>query len=173
MVRYALMGYGKVSQLHAKALKEAKDSTLVAVWGRDKEKAAAFANQWGILPFTDVQEMVAQTNVDAVIITTPHPLHKEHAILALKAGAHVLVEKPMALTVAECDAMIETAEEEKKLLAVISQRRWYPACKRIRDAIERANWDAHDRQVTMPVGDESTTRVIRGGEAGTRKAEAC
>ncbi|MEA4861212.1 MAG: Gfo/Idh/MocA family oxidoreductase [Sphaerochaeta sp.] len=136
MVRYALMGYGKVSQLHAKALREAKDSTLVAVWGRDKEKASAFANQWGILPFTDVQEMVEQANVDAVIITTPHPLHKAHAILALKAGAHVLVEKPMALTVEECDAMIDTAKQEKKYLAVISQRRWYPACRRIRDAID-------------------------------------
>ncbi len=136
MVRYALMGYGKVSQLHAKALKEAKDSTLVAVWGRDKEKANAFAEQWGILPFTDVQEMVNQANVDAVIITTPHPLHKEHAILALKAGAHVLVEKPMALTVNDCNVMIETAKREKKLLSVVSQRRWFPANQRIHNAIE-------------------------------------
>jgi predicted dehydrogenase len=135
-VRYALIGYGKVAKIHAKALKDAKDSTLVAVWGRDSGKAQAFAQEFGILAYTDINLMVKEAKVDAVIITTPHPLHKEHTIAALRAGAHVLVEKPMALTVSDCDAMVETAKAEKKLLSVISQRRWYPASLRIHKAIE-------------------------------------
>lgn len=135
-VRYALIGYGKVATIHAKALKDAKDSTLVAVWGRDSGKAQAFAQEFGILAYTDINLMVKEAKVDAVIITTPHPLHKEHTIAALRAGAHVLVEKPMALTVSDCDAMVETAKAEKKLLSVISQRRWYPASLRIHKAIE-------------------------------------
>ncbi len=135
-IRYALIGYGKVAQIHAKALKDAKDSTLVAVWGRDSLKAQAFAREFGILAYTDIKLMVKEAKVDAVIITTPHPLHKEHTIAALRAGAHVLVEKPMALTVGDCDAMIETAKVEKKLLSVISQRRWFPASMRIHKAIE-------------------------------------
>jgi predicted dehydrogenase len=135
-VRYALIGYGKVAQIHAKAIGEAKGSTLVAVWGRDAAKAAAFASQWKILPFTDLSKMVREAQVDAVIITTPHPLHKEHTIAALEAGVHVLVEKPMALTVADCTEMIECAQRVGKKLSVISQRRWIPASQRIKDAIE-------------------------------------
>ncbi len=136
MVRYALIGYGKVAQVHAKALTEAQDSTLVAVWGRNKDKADLFAKQWGILAFTDMQKMIAEAKVDAVVITTPHPAHKGNTLEALKAGAHVLVEKPMALTVADCQEMIDCARQEKKKLAVISQRRWLPSTQRIHKAIE-------------------------------------
>lgn len=135
-VRYALIGHGKVAQIHAQAIKEAKGSTLVAVWGRDAKKAAAFGAQWGILPFTDLSQMVREAKIDAVIVTTPHPLHKEHTIAALEAGAHVLVEKPMALTVSDCDEMIACAQRMGRKLATVSQRRWLPASGRIKDAIE-------------------------------------
>lgn len=135
-LRYALVGYGKVAHVHAQALKEAKDSALVAVWGRDAQKARSFAEAWGILPFTDIQQMVTDAKVDAIIITTPHPLHKEHTIASLEAGAHVLVEKPMALTVADCTAMIDCAKREGKKLGVVSQRRWFPASQRVKVAIE-------------------------------------
>ncbi|HKL59129.1 MAG TPA: Gfo/Idh/MocA family oxidoreductase, partial [Sphaerochaeta sp.] len=141
MVRYALIGYGKVAHVHAKALKEAKDSTLVAVWGRNKDKADLFAKEWGILGFTDMQKMIAEANVDAVIITTPHPVHKENTLEALKGGAHVLVEKPMALTVSDCQEMIDCAKQENKKLAVISQRRWLPATQRIHKAIADGKLD--------------------------------
>lgn len=136
MVRYALIGYGKVAQLHAKALFEAEDSQLVAVCGRNEEKAKVFAKQWNILPFKHIKEMITTESIDAVIITTPHPLHKEHTLEALEAGAHVLVEKPMALSVEDAKTMVETAKRLGKKLGVISQRRWYPACQRIHQAIE-------------------------------------
>ncbi|MGH0052695.1 MAG: Gfo/Idh/MocA family protein [Sphaerochaetaceae bacterium] len=136
MIRYALVGYGKVAQIHAKAIKEAKESVLVAVWGRNKEKAERFAATWDISAYTDMQHMIREMQVDVVLISTPHPLHKEHAITALTAGAHVLVEKPMALTVNECDAMIAVARQEGKQLGVISQRRWFPASMRIKKAIQ-------------------------------------
>lgn len=70
MVRYALVGYGKVAHVHAKAIKEAKESTLVAVWGRNNEKAQSFASEWNIAAFTDIKRMVNEEKVDAVIITT-------------------------------------------------------------------------------------------------------
>ena len=135
MVRYALIGYGKIANIHARTLKEAKDSILVAVWGRNKEKADVFAQEWDIKAYTDMQKMITEAKVDAVIITTPHPVHKENAIEALKGGAHVLVEKPMATTVADCQEMINCAKQEKKKLAVISQRRWFPSTQRIHQAI--------------------------------------
>ncbi len=136
MVRYALIGYGKVAQVHAKSLRDVKDAALVAVWGRNKEKAEQFAQKWDLHAYTDLSLMIETEKIDAVLISTPHPLHKEHAIAALEAGVHVLVEKPMALTVADCDVMIETAQKQKKQLGVISQRRWLPASQRIKQAID-------------------------------------
>lgn len=135
MIRYGLIGYGKVATVHAKALKAAKDSILVAVCGRNPDKAKAFADQWGLMAFSSIQQMIMEARLDAVVITTPHPQHMEHSIAALNAGAHVLVEKPMALTVADCDRMIEAATQNNKLLGVISQRRMFPASQRIHQAI--------------------------------------
>ena len=88
-LRYALAGYGKVAQIHAKALADVTDATLVAVWGRSEEKATAFAKQWDI-SFTDLTAMVTEAEVDVVIITTPHPPPRSHDH-RLEAGAHVLV----------------------------------------------------------------------------------
>ncbi len=150
MVRYALLGYGKVAHLHAQALKSVKDAQLVAVWGRNMEKARQFAQKWKIKAYTDLDQMVKEAKVDAVVVTTVHPLHMEHTLQALDAGLHVMVEKPMALTVRQCDLMIEKAEEKHKKLGVISQRRWYPACQRIRKAIDSGNLGTPVvRQVTM------------------------
>ena len=132
MVRYALIGYGKVASVHAQSLAEAKQSKLVAVWGRSAEKAALFAKEWDILPFTDMQKMIVEAKVDAVIITTPHPVHKENTVEALKAGAHVLVEKPMALTVAECQEMIDCTARAGVMLFTGFDYRFSPAALQIR-----------------------------------------
>lgn len=135
-IRYAIMTYGKVARLHARALATVPNAKLVAVWGRDPTKRETFAGEFGIAAYADVARMVRDSSVDAVIIASPHPQHREHALAAFAAGAHVIVEKPMALTVADCDAMIAAASAAKRKLAVISQRRWYPAVKRVREAID-------------------------------------
>jgi predicted dehydrogenase len=80
--------------------------------------------------------MVKQDRVDAVIVTTPHPQHRDGALEASAAGCHVLVEKPMALTTAQCDEMIAAAKGAGKLLSVVAQRRTFPACARIKKAID-------------------------------------
>jgi len=135
-IRYAIAAYGKVAHLHARALKTVATAELVAVWGRDPEKRAAFAAEFGIRAYADLSTMIKNASVDAVIIASPHPLHREHALESLHAGAHVLIEKPMALTTADCDAMIDAARSARRKLSVISQRRWYPSVQRIRSAID-------------------------------------
>ena len=84
----------------------------------------------------DLDELLADPAVDAVTICTPHPLHAAQAIAAAEAGRHVVVEKPMALNAAEADAMIAAAERAGVVLSVISQRRWYPAARRVKAAID-------------------------------------
>jgi predicted dehydrogenase len=135
-VSFALVAYGKVAHLHARALKSTPGVKLVAVCGRDPAKREAFAAGYGIQPYGDIAEMVAVTAADVVVVASPHPQHKEHVIAALQAGAHVLVEKPMAILVEDCDEMMAAAAKAGRLLSVICQRRWYPSVQRIRKAID-------------------------------------
>ncbi|PKL06600.1 MAG: oxidoreductase [Spirochaetae bacterium HGW-Spirochaetae-9] len=138
-IRFGLYGYGKVAQLHAKALAASANATLVSVCGRNADKAAAFAKSWGIEARSSAAEMASRDKVKVVIVTTPHPLHAAHAIECLEAGLNVIVEKPMALKVADCDAMIAAARSRNLSLGVISQRRWYPSTMRIKRAIEEGD----------------------------------
>jgi predicted dehydrogenase len=135
-VRIGLLGYGKVANLHAEALKDVSKGELVAVAGRNVERRNGFAEKWKIASRDTAEEMVQKDKVDAIIITTPHPQHRDGALEALAAGAHTLVEKPMAVTAAECDEMIAAAKKAGKRLSVVCQRRWFPACARIKRAID-------------------------------------
>lgn len=135
-IRFGIMGYGKVAGLHVQALAGVEGCELAAVCGRDQTKAEAFAARYHIAAFTSIQKMVSEQKLDAVIIATPHLQHCEHSIAALEAGAHVLVEKPMALSTEVCDVMIAAANKCGRTLGVISQRRWFPAVRRVREAID-------------------------------------
>ena len=134
-LKIGLYGYGKVAELHARAIASVPGLELVSVCGRDSAKAAAFAARWSIQARASAAEMADLDGAQAAIITTPHPLHRSHSVECSLAGLHVLVEKPMALSVEDCDAMIAAAAGVGRLLGVISQRRWYPAVARVRAAI--------------------------------------
>ena len=135
-LRTALIGCGKVGSIHAGALASRPESQFVAVCDADGFRAAAFAARYGIRPFTDVAAMLAEARPEAVLLATPHPLHAQAAILAAEAGAHVLVEKPLASTLADADAMLAAAARSGVTLGVISQRRFYEPVQRIKAAID-------------------------------------
>jgi predicted dehydrogenase len=135
-VRTALIGCGKVGHTHAKALNTLPESDFVAVCDQNPIRARAFADQYHTRAYGDVQEMVADANVQAVFICTPHPLHAPPAIQAAQAGAHVVVEKPMAASLKDCDAMLAAADRAGVKMGVISQRRLYEPAQRVRSAIE-------------------------------------
>src|SRR4051812_44325045 len=104
----ALIGCGKVGHIHAQALRQLPDVKLAAVCDAQRERAEAFAATYGGRAFADVAELLA-ARPDAVLIATPHPLHAGPAVQAARAGVHVLVEKPLAASLADCDAMIAAA----------------------------------------------------------------
>ncbi|MFO0805300.1 MAG: Gfo/Idh/MocA family oxidoreductase [Gemmataceae bacterium] len=134
MLRIGLVGCGKVGGIHAAALQSIPEAKFVAACDANADRAAAFAAKYGAAPFTDLPAMLK--HVDAVIIGTPHPLHAEPAILAAQAGVHVLVEKPMAATLADCDAMLAAAKRSGVTLGVISQRRFFEPVQRMKAAID-------------------------------------
>ena len=135
-VRVGLIGCGKVGQIHAAALRRLAEAELAAVCDVNAERARAFADLYGTVGYTDVDAMLGEGEVEAVIIGTPHPLHAAPAIRAAEAGVHVLVEKPLAATLADCDAMLAAASRAGVLLGVISQRRLYEPVRRMKAAID-------------------------------------
>jgi UDP-N-acetyl-2-amino-2-deoxyglucuronate dehydrogenase len=135
-IRTALVGCGKVGHTHASALSTLPESDFVAVCDRNLARAQAFAEQYGTGAYIDIQDMVTEADVQAVVVCTPHPLHAQPTILAAQAGAHVLVEKPMAACLGDCDAMVTAADEAGVKLGVISQRRLYEPVQRVKTAVE-------------------------------------
>src|SRR5208283_6188253 len=95
-LKTAIVGCGKVGHLHAQALSRAPESVFVAACGRDPKKTVIFAATYKVKAYVDVEEMIAREGVQALAICTPHPLHALHAVKAARAGAHVLIEKPLA-----------------------------------------------------------------------------
>jgi predicted dehydrogenase len=135
-IRTGIAGPGKVAHTHAWALGNLPESEFVAVCGRSPDRTQAFAQQYGVGAFGNVQEMVTRAGVQAVVVCTPHPVHAHAAIQAMRAGAHVLVEKPMAANLQDCDAMLAAAAWAGVKLAVVSQRRLYEPVLRVKAAID-------------------------------------
>ena len=135
-VRTALVGCGKVGQIHAQALTALPESEFVAVCDVELDRATSFATRFGVKPYTDVARMLDECGVEALSIATPHPLHAEPAIAAATVGVHVLVEKPLAASVSDCDLMLAAARKSGSMLGVISQRRWYEPVERMKAAID-------------------------------------
>ncbi len=134
-LRTALVGCGKVGHIHAQDLAALPESEFVAACDASAERAAAFAARYGIRPFTEVRAMLREAGVQAVSIATPHPLHAEPALAAAEAGVHILVEKPLAASLADCDAMLAAAARTGVVLAAISQRRLFEPVQRVKAAI--------------------------------------
>src|SRR6476619_2186855 len=108
-VRIGIIGTGKASRMHASALQNTTKSSFIAVCSRNQEQAEKFATVYGVRGYSDVSEMISENDLQMVIVCTPHPYHKHPTIEALEAGANVLVEKPLAASLKDCDDMINTA----------------------------------------------------------------
>ena len=136
-IRTAVIGIGKVTEFHAAALSRLGMSNFTAVCSSSMEKAEFFAKKHNIRGYTDVADMVAKEKIDVAIICTPHPFHLAPAVAAMKAGAHVLIEKPFASSLEDCDAMLAASGKYKRQIGVICQRRWYKPVQRVREAIDQ------------------------------------
>ena len=135
-IKTAVIGCGKVGHFHAQAFQRIEGSELVACYGRNMEKTQVFADQYGIRAFTDLEEMVRETGVQAVAICTPHPNHAELAVKCCELGLHIAIEKPLASTLEDCDAILKAAKENNVVGATICQRRFYRPAMRMKQAIE-------------------------------------
>jgi predicted dehydrogenase len=139
MIGVGILGAGYFGAFHARAIAAAKGARLVAVGAEEQSLADAFAGVHGGTPYGDWRAMLDDKAVDAVAITAPHHLHCPFAVAALRAGKHVLLEKPMALSVVECNQIIAAAEESGAKLMIGQIMHFALPCLIAREILDRGD----------------------------------
>lgn len=135
-LNFALLGCGRIGGRHAEHID--KLGNLVAVCDIDSIKADKFGLCYSSKVYYDIETLLEnEKNLDVVSICTPNGLHSLHSIKALRAGINVLCEKPLAISVHDCEEMIKAAERSNKRLFVIKQNRFNPPVAAVKDAIEK------------------------------------
>jgi predicted dehydrogenase len=129
-IRVGIVGFGQIGRIHLEALTRCPDAEIVAVSRRHGPPADVVVD-W----HADYRELLRRAEVDLVAICTPSGDHATQALAALEAGKAVVVEKPLALTLADGERVVRTARERGLFLAAISQRRTEPACRYLKDAL--------------------------------------
>lgn len=134
-VRVGLLGSGYMGRTYAECMAKYNTRTqLVAVSGG--RRAPGLADDYDVDYVATYEEMLARQDIDAVLIATPHSLHREQVVLAAQAGKHVLVEKPMSTSVADCTAMIDACRSAGVMLEVIQTLRFRGTLARAKQLIE-------------------------------------
>jgi predicted dehydrogenase len=138
MIGWGMIGVGDVTEVKsAPAIFRAEDSDVVHVMRRDAERARDFAERHGVARWsTDAQAVIDDPEVTAVYVATPTATHAQYAIAAARAGKHVLVEKPMAMSAAEGGRMVEAADAAGVRLWVAYYRRALPRFVKVRQLLE-------------------------------------
>ena len=137
-IRFALVGCGRISANHVEAIaRHAERAELVAVCDVDPAAADAASARTGAAAFYSLDEMLARTDADAVILATPSGLHSAQAIRCARAGRHVVTEKPMATRWEDGKAMVRICDEAGVFLFVVKQNRRNPTLQLVKRAIEK------------------------------------
>ncbi|HXB40154.1 MAG TPA: Gfo/Idh/MocA family oxidoreductase [Bacteroidia bacterium] len=122
-LKFALIGCGRIAQKHAEHM--ANHGKLVAVCDTVSENRDALAKKYSCKAYDSIEKLIAaEKKIDLVAVCTPNGLHAKHSIALLKTGFNVLCEKPMAITVKDCEKMIKAADTTKKHLFIVKQNRF-------------------------------------------------
>jgi UDP-N-acetyl-2-amino-2-deoxyglucuronate dehydrogenase len=138
MLRFALVGCGRISVRHAQLLGENQiaGAVLVGVCDTDEEKARSRAQKYGVPSFIDMHDMMETTQPDVVVVLSESGLHAQHVIELAQYRKHIMVEKPMALTLADADEMIRVCDKAGIKLFVVKQNRFNVPVMKLREAKE-------------------------------------
>ena len=139
--RVAMIGCGGISQIHVAAIKTMPDVDLVAGVDIDSNRLDHFHTKWGVTAlFKEWKPMLNEVRPDGVVVCTPNGIHMQPTVDSLKAGAHVIVEKPMGLSPAECQAMLDAARRNDRKLVIGFQYRYHPATQFLKRAVDEGQF---------------------------------
>lgn len=138
MLKFALVGCGRIAKRHSEllGLNQIENASLVAVCDIIEEKAREKGEQYNIPYYTDMDEMMKNEDIDVVSVLSESGYHAKHVINLAKYGKHIVVEKPMALTLDDADAMIKACYENNARLFVVKQNRFNVPVVKLREAME-------------------------------------
>ena len=136
MKNFALIGCGAIARIHAKAIQGIEGAKLLGVYDYSYRYAETFATEYNCIAYKTLEEMLAKPEIDIVNICTPSGLHAEQTIAAAKAKKHIIVEKPMAITKAQLEKVVETIKESGVKVEVITQLRLTPSICKLKKAID-------------------------------------
>lgn len=139
MLKFALVGCGRIAKRHSEllGLNQIKNASLVAVCDIDEEKAKKIGEQFNIPYYTNMDEMMSKEPIDVVSVLTESGNHAKHVITLAKYGKHIVVEKPMALTIDDADDMIMACQKNGCKLFVVKQNRFNIPVLKLREALEQ------------------------------------
>src|SRR5690606_28021229 len=120
-LRFGIIGCGRVAPRHAQSIQQLDNTELIAIADIREDRAENFHSKYGAEPYTDYQDMLARDDIDVICVCTPSGLHAQHGMDVAKAGKHIIVEKPIALSTIDADTLVQTAEEAGVKLCVILQ----------------------------------------------------
>ncbi len=136
---FGIIGIGNVSAIHARCIQQIEDSQLIAVCSRSANKVKQTAQEYGVPYHTNFVDLIQRDNIDVVSICTPSGMHLEPALAAAQAGKHVIVEKPIEITLERADQMIHACQQANVKLAVIFQHRFDEASQQLHRAVQQGN----------------------------------
>ncbi|MDX1933649.1 MAG: Gfo/Idh/MocA family oxidoreductase [Capsulimonadales bacterium] len=137
VLKFGVIGCGGIGPTHCGAIVRTRGAALVAVADLLQERARSVAEKFDVpLVYDRDTTLLENPDIDVVCLCTPSGMHADGAVLALRAGKHVIAEKPMDVSLAACDRMIRVRQETGKLLTVISQHRFDTAAKIVKEAVD-------------------------------------
>ncbi len=135
MIRVGILGAGFMGATHARVYARQPGAQVAGVWSRDPRRAATLAAEVGARTYTSAEALLTDPAIDAVSVTLPTHLHAGYTVAALEMGKHVLVEKPMALTLDQCDAMMLAHAHAGRVLMVAHVLRFWPEYVAVHDYV--------------------------------------
>jgi UDP-N-acetyl-2-amino-2-deoxyglucuronate dehydrogenase len=170
MVGFAIVGCGMIARFHARALADVPGTRLVALVDSIPGRAEAMANELGLdrAAAGDMAAALARPDVDVVIVSTPSGAHLESAVAAAEAGKHVVVEKPMEITTARCDRILEACDRNRVKLCTIFPSRFGDANRALKAAVEAGRFGRLTLGETTCKWWRSQAYYDQGGWKGTK-----
>lgn len=135
-LRIGIVGLGVISYRHAQSILDTKNAELVAASSRTEQNREKFSKEFDIKMFAGYEEMLTQNDIDAVSICTPSGTHLKFGMKAAEAGKHVIVDKPIEVSVERGQMLVESCEKNGVKLAVIYQNRYSDAVLKLKDAVD-------------------------------------
>ena len=134
-MNFGIIGFGAIGDIHAKVIENSKEAKLTAIAARTEENARKAGEKYGCAYYTDYHEMLKRRDIDIVSICLPSGMHYEAAMAAAQAGKHCIVEKPLEVSTARIERMIDTFDKKGLQLSVIFQHRFDQSTQLIKQAI--------------------------------------